>query len=170
MTGTKACSSCREEKEKTEFGAYLGSRDGLRSHCKECDSRHSREFAARNRRANDAARMRHNDVLVAEKYCPACGETKSSDAFYRHVANNNGLDSCCKDCARQRSKAFRNRQNTTSDALAAKSGNRWSSEDDQFVITNYGIMTQYQMAIELGRTLYAVQTRIRALRRDGKLA
>ena len=170
VAGTKTCSQCREKKEKAEFGANLGSHDGLNAYCKECGSHYWRAYQERNRRANETARARHDGVYVAEKYCSACGEKKLSDAFYARVTSKDGLDAYCKACHRRQSKSYRDRQSAMSRTFAARSREWWSSEDDQFVITNYGIMTQYQIAIDLGRTLYAVKTRVRALRRNGKLA
>lgn len=167
--GTKVCSQCREEKKRTEFSVTLDSHDGLRAYCKECESYYRHARTERDRYVNKTARTRREDIRAAEKYCPACGETKSIDDFYKCVTCKNGLNAYCKACSRQRDKSYRNHRNMMSSALATRAGDRWSSEDDQFVITRCGTMTQYQMAVELGRTLCSVNQRIHRLRQDGKL-
>lgn len=169
MAGTKTCLGCHEEKEKTEFSACLGFRDGLHTRCKQCRSRDSRELAARNRRANEKVKARHVDVYAIQKYCPACGETKSSDACHSNVASKSGLSSYCRKCANQRLQSYNKHQNELTGVLAARANARWSRSEDEFVIKNHGVMTVYQMAIKLGRTRASVSARTVALRRDGKL-
>lgn len=170
MSGVKFCSACKENKPKGEFFKNASSRDGLGSRCKECVSRYARAYNKRTRRANEEARARGEDIQATEKYCSACGETKPSNDFYRSLSVTSGLTSHCKKCASQRSKAYRDQKNAMSGAFATKSNSRWLREDDQFVIENYAKMTAYQMAVELGRTRDSVSTRVRGLRRDGKLA
>jgi len=41
-----------------------------------------------------------NDVTVASKRCPSCGEEKPAADFYRHRAKPDGLQIQCKECQR----------------------------------------------------------------------
>lgn len=168
-SGVKVCPRCHKEKEKTKFGVSLSCRDGSCSYCKECVSRDSRARYERIRRVNEEARARGEDIQVIEKYCSACGETKSNDDFSNNVLSPSGLSHYCKKCASQRSKLYYARQQALSGALATKSYSRWSREDDQFLIENRDKMTVYQMAIELGRTRSSISSRVARLRRAGDL-
>lgn len=167
--GTKTCSQCCEEKGKTEFSVNRAAYDGLRSRCKECDSRYRHERVKRNRSAVEMAKERHEVAYITEKYCLACGKTKSSNDFYKSSANEDGLGTYCKKCKSQQEKSRHSQQSVLISAFSVNNGNRWSSEDDHFVIENHGAMTEYQMAIELGRTLSSVHSHTRKLRRSGKL-
>jgi hypothetical protein len=41
-------------------------------------------------------------VVVVEKRCPKCGQTKVASDFYRNRSNSNGLSSECKPCTQER--------------------------------------------------------------------
>lgn len=110
MSGTKVCSQCHEEKEKTEFHVSLYSRDGLNSCCKECKSYYTRARVERNLRANEESDIQCEGIRVIEKHCHACGETKPAGDFYRSATQKDGLHTYCKKCASSQMKSYRKRQ------------------------------------------------------------
>lgn len=46
-------------------------------------------------------------VPVIGKICCACGQDKPIGAFYKNHAAPDGLDYRCKDCAREKSRKYR---------------------------------------------------------------
>ena len=102
----KTCTRCQTEKPLTDFSRKSSSKDGHRSHCRECMA----EYRAANRdklRTLDAerhARLRnradHEIEYPTEKKCSQCGDTKPASEFTKNRTNLDGLQNNCKLCAR----------------------------------------------------------------------
>lgn len=58
----KTCTKCGESKLESEFGFTKGGKDGLRSRCKSCTAKQSREWQARNQdRVKETRRKRNSN-------------------------------------------------------------------------------------------------------------
>ena len=161
---TKACAKCKSEKPKGEFYKNAGLPDGLTSWCKLC----TRAGIEKKRLANKLKNELGVDMAGA-KFCGKCKSEKPKIEFYKDASSHDGLQAWCKTCCKKISAENTARLDSKSRPLAQKRGEVWSSEDDQFVIMNYGAMPANQMAIELGRTYTSVKSRAYKLRQDGKL-
>lgn len=97
----RVCRYCDEEKNILEFRE---SKDGRsrRWKCKDCQ------------RADDRKRYERNKARppsdIDAKICSTCKENKSIDNFYRVKARDDGWDSLCKDCRKELSNRYRNKE------------------------------------------------------------
>ena len=79
ITGYKQCSKCKEMKEFSEFSKRQASNDGLRSDCRYCDAKRSKEY-----KENNKEEIRKNNkiaVSIYKKKNP--GKIKAQDAKRR---------------------------------------------------------------------------------------
>lgn len=89
--GLKACQICGDVKPLTSFYRNTSSRDGKVQHCKACWAR---------TQSLCQLRMPSQHVIVVEKQCARCVQTKPISGFYRYHRSADGLQSYCKDCVR----------------------------------------------------------------------
>ncbi len=73
----KTCSKCKASKSKSEFHAYLKSKDGLRGQCKECRTAYSNKY-----REDNIVKCRERERLYALKNSEA--RDKRVKAFYKN--------------------------------------------------------------------------------------
>jgi hypothetical protein len=98
MDATKRCYRCGMLKARDQFYGNCRSKDGLTSECKDCSrnrNHHSREKIIERKRIRS---IDPNCGVPLFKRCSTCGETKPRDAFFRNVANKDGLEGRCKVC------------------------------------------------------------------------
>jgi len=113
VVAKKACRSCARELSASQFPAHPGRPGGLSSDCKQClaEKRRMRAFRAAHRQPL---------VVVSEKTCSACGETKPAEAFYQQVVNRDGLAYSCKPCSYARHSAARKKINVPEPTVEEK--------------------------------------------------
>ena len=104
----KRCSKCKKRKAESEFGKNARSRDGLRSRCKECERKYSRQ---RYRQERKSARRyysyeeSHRVVgSVKQTRCCRCNRWKAESEFGENAGNKDGLRSRCRACERKYSR------------------------------------------------------------------
>lgn len=87
----KICSTCKEEKELSEFNKNKGKKDGLSTVCRECGKEHCKDYYNKNKEhhlkvigeRNKIARQRNKDFIlqyIKGKSCIDCG-TKDTRVF-----------------------------------------------------------------------------------------
>lgn len=87
MFDLKTCKKCNVDKNKSEFWAKSGNKDGLMGSCRDCESKH---------RKNKVDNIKY--VVVSEKQCISCLEIKKSNEFCHSKNDKDGLRSKCKVC------------------------------------------------------------------------
>ena len=88
----KVCRTCKVEKPRSEYYAAKTTKDGLHGSCKAC-------FLAKQKAYKDRVKT-EGKVAVAEKACPACGQTKPIAEFHRDRSTRDGHAWACKLCIR----------------------------------------------------------------------
>ncbi len=89
----KTCTRCKISKDEGLFYKRKSASDGLQSHCKEC-----RNAVIKIARKNKIAKYREEQVLVSEKICFTCKETKSANEYNKSCEYVDGLHRNCKTC------------------------------------------------------------------------
>lgn len=113
-TQKKVCSTCREPKSVTEFHRYSKSPDGLNPQCKECRSKHGKEWYASNVqiqndrvRASIAKKIRNNAILGVPHQCNLCGFFEPEVSFeLRRVDGKMYKRHACRECIRKYKKQY----------------------------------------------------------------
>lgn len=112
---TKRCSKCGEDKPLDDFSRCKSGLYGRYSICKPCKSAKSTAWVKQNREKRNETRSARRerrkaegpDVVVAEKRCRDCGETKPRERFGKDRGARDGLQPRCKACARERARERR---------------------------------------------------------------
>lgn len=173
---SKMCRKCLETKSLEEFSKDRTEKSGRNIYCKECTREANR---ASKRKALQANLVGTPLIVKTEKYCPGCEETKPAQEFSRNRSAWDGMQHCCKECARERNAAYRERNTEyrnkqdiarqsqwqeTSSLLATKTG-RWSKEEEEQLIELYETHTTYQCAIILERKYSSVSDKLHLIRK-----
>jgi len=105
VNGLKQCSACLVIKPVAEFHVSRAEPDGLTYICKACTVIKKRKDIERNKARNAAADPGRFERMT--KTCNGCGETKSGVDFYRDNSSADGLGSLCRECGKQKTRAYR---------------------------------------------------------------
>ena len=138
---SKTCTKCGETKSLDGFHRNKGGVDGRHSRCKECRRERKRRYYEENR------------DKVLESQCSYREENRDKTLDYqrRYYEEN-------RDIIDQGKKSRYAQYTRTSSLLASRKGAPYSPEEDALILADNG-MTDYQKAIELGRTYYSVRIR-----------
>lgn len=90
----KICSSCKEEKDESQFVKSSRYRSGFVSQCKVCQYEAHKRWKAK-RRENFEDRLRSD----GQKRCNRCEETKPRTEFHVDSTKPDGRKNVCRDCA-----------------------------------------------------------------------
>jgi len=90
----KKCGKCRETKSVDEFYNQASKDDGKQSECKAC----AKEYKAQRK----AKLLRDGYKVITEKKCASCCKVKPADEFSRNPYSDDGKDSRCKACKKER--------------------------------------------------------------------
>ena len=173
---SKTCTKCGETKPLDDFHRDKTRSGGRRSDCKECRREYSRRYREENRderREYDRRyREENRDELRerARRYREENRDKRLGDQRRYYEENRDELREYKRryyeenrDILNQGQKV-RHAQNTrTSSLLASRKGAPYSPEEDALILADNG-MTDYQKAIELGRTYQSVKIRKQHLR------
>ena len=151
LPDTKKCSTCQEVKPLDSFGRNAKGKNGREAQCKECRRVYSSRYREKNK-----DRITEGQRIYREKNKDRIAERQR---LY-HEKN--------KEYINKKVKYNRDSKQESSKAMASKSG-AYSPSEDQFIILNHKTMTEYQMAITLGRTCGSTQRRKGILRKKGLL-
>lgn len=91
---SKICSSCKEEKDDSQFGKSPRYKSGLTSQCKACQYDASKRWKAK-RREGFEERLRSD----GEKRCNRCEKTKPRTEFHIDSTKSDGRKNVCQKCA-----------------------------------------------------------------------
>ncbi len=95
-TTTKLCYMCLEIKPVTAFGKWIGSNDGLRFYCKECNNKQIHDY-------REVLRKRQTVVMKVSKVCSTCQIEKLASEFTKSNCTPDGLAQLCWECDKARS-------------------------------------------------------------------
>lgn len=151
LPDTKKCSTCQEVRPIDSFGRKARAKGGISNRCKECD------------RASGAKYREKNKDRIAEK-----------NRLYREKNKDMVLER--ERLYREKNREYTNKRileikhsrQESSKAMGTQSG-AYSTSEDQFIILNHKTMTDYQLAIALGRTYSSTVSRKYSLRKKGLL-
>ena len=91
VPSSKVCSGCHVEKGESKFSKDRTSADGLRSCCKECNSKYEKDHQEQNK-------ARENIVIPESKLCPLCQLVRPSSMFKENSSRTDGLRAYCNEC------------------------------------------------------------------------
>lgn len=151
LPDTKKCCTCKEVKPIDSFSRGADKKDGMSYRCKECDRASGAKWREKNK-DREAERKR----LYREK-----NRDREVERARLYREKN-------REYLRKQSLEIKHSRQESSKAMATQSG-AYSTSEDQFIILNHKTMTDYQMAIALGRTLNSTAKRKRKLRKEGLL-
>lgn len=173
---SKTCTKCGDTKPLDDFYRNKGKADGRNPHCKECEREYHRRYREENR---DKWREYHrryregNREKVQERDRRWREENRDNRLEYERRYREENLDERReygrrhykenRDILKQGSKMRYAQKTRTSNLLASKKGAPYSPGEDALILADNG-MTDYQKAIELGRTYKSVMARKRHLR------
>ena len=158
---SKTCTKCGVVKPLDGFHRNKGGVDGRHSRCKECRRERKRRYYEENRdKELEYARRYHEEnrdkTLDYQRRYREENRDKTLDYQRRYYEEN-------RDIIDQGKKSRYAQCTRTSNLLASKKGAPYSPEEDALILADNG-MTDYQKAIELGRTYYSVEKRKQRLR------
>ena len=142
---SKTCTKCGETKSLDGFHRNKEGVDGRHSRCKECRRERKRRYYEENR------------DKVLESQCSYREENRDKTLDYQRRYREEN-----RDIIDQGKKSRYAQYTRTSSLLASRKGAPYSPEEDALILADNG-MTDYQKAIELGRTYYSVRIRKRRL-------
>lgn len=149
LPDTKKCCTCQEVKPLDSFHRNASQKDGKAIQCKECCRASVSKYREKNK-----DRIAEKDRLYREKNKDRIAEQQR---LYREKN---------KEYSRKRDLKIKHSRQESSKAMATQSG-AYSLSEDQFIILNEKTMTEYQMAIALGRTFNSIASRKKKLRKKG---
>ena len=59
--------------------------------------------------AENKAKTEEKEKLESTKLCPRCGKTKPISEFGKDVSRSDGIQSCCKECAKEKTRLYRSK-------------------------------------------------------------
>ena len=153
---SKTCTKCGETKSLDGFHRNKGGVDGRHSRCKECRRERKRRYYEENRdkvlESQCSYREENRDkTLDYQRRYREENRDKTLDYQRRYYEEN-------RDIIDQGKKSRYAQYTRTSSLLASRKGAPYSPEEDALILADNG-MTDYQKAIELGRTYYSVRIR-----------
>ena len=96
----KKCYTCKKTLPANSFTIKRASTDGLHSYCKKCNRKRGRKHY------HKVAKHCNYEVSVIQKTCSKCQNTKPEHEFNRNRRMRDGLDTYCKSCRAEYSKAY----------------------------------------------------------------
>jgi len=92
----KQCTICHKTKSKTEFNKHAGRKDGLQSHCRECNKTHSKKYYSNNRETHkkEIQKRKKSYIDKCRKWiydylnkhpCVDCGENDPVVLEFDHI-------------------------------------------------------------------------------------
>ena len=158
---SKTCTKCGAVKPLDDFYRNKGKADGRNPHCKECEREYHRRYREGNReKVQERGRRwreenRDNRLEYERRYREENLDERRE--YGRRYYKEN------RDILKQGSKMRYAQKTRTSNLLASKKGAPYSPGEDALILADNG-MTDYQKAIELGRTHASVVARKHNLR------
>jgi len=95
----KRCPGCDQVLSIDHFSIHRCQKDGLRSHCKNCERQYIKNYT------NKLRNRKNFKITIKEKQCPYCDKIKPICEFRKQKSNKDGLSAYCKQC---NSKRFQN--------------------------------------------------------------
>lgn len=151
LPDTKKCSTCQEVKSLDSFGRKANQKDGKSYRCKKCSRAGYAKYQEKNK-----DRIAEKNRLYREKNKDRVSERERLYREKNREYNN------------KRTLEIKHSRQESSKAMATQSG-AYSPSEDQFIILNNKTMTDYQLAIALGRTFNSTVSRKYNLRKKGLL-
>lgn len=151
LPDTKKCCTCQEFKPLDSFSRNASKKDGREGRCRKCRKAYVSKYREENK-----DRIAERTRLYREKNKDRVLER---ERLYREKN---------REYRRKQNLEIRNSRQESSKAMASKSG-AYSPSEDQFIILNDKTMTEYQMAISLGRTYNSINSRKKILKEKGLL-
>lgn len=101
---SKRCTKCGVDKPLPEFSKAPRGKYGLKSSCKDCDSRRAHANAPKRRLAPEEVKRRLEERRGDSKTCTKCGEEKPRSEFSKSRDGKHGpvLHGSCKRCNSER--------------------------------------------------------------------
>ena len=186
----KRCYRCKETKLVSEFGNNRSKKDGLCDECKSCRSEYKRRYYKANKEKLNEKSSRYREAnkekiaAKSRKYYEANKEKiLENDRKYREANKERIAErrkvyrEANKEKIREARRKYRRENGNQQDRasikalkqsndrsleLAYRNGLPWEDWEDGFVLAENGL-TNYQKAVKLGRSLYSIKTRKRAL-------
>lgn len=161
---TKICTKCKEEKPLEGFYRNKSGKDKLHSQCRECMSKY-----ARKRREENREQYRERDRKYREEHREKRRDYRRKDYEEnreQYKERNRKYREKCGEALKHQLRQRASERQRLSSALASKTG-RWSEEETQSLVQLRETHTMYQCSIELGRSYGSVNSRIKALRKQG---
>ena len=183
---SKTCTKCGETKSLDDFHRDKTKAGGRKSNCKECERERKRRFYEENREKvlerkrrfyeenrekvleRDRRYREENREKVLERKRRFYEENRDKMLDYKRRYREENRDKTLdyqrryyeenRDIIDQGRKIRYAQKTRTSNLLASKKGAPYSPEEDALILADNG-MTDYQKAIELGRTYYSVEKR-----------
>lgn len=107
VAARKHCSMCRTDKPTSEFYPRARSKDGIQSHCKQCQKLAANAVY---RNAKATPRDYGGQWTATGRLCRACGIHKPWQAFGPRPTGKNGRRSTCRACVAERARRDRARK------------------------------------------------------------
>ena len=149
---SKTCTKCGETKPLDDFHRNKTGAGGRRSYCKECVREYTRRYYEENRdKARERKRRHYEENRDNHRRYYEENRDKVREYHRRYYEEN-------RDIIDQGKKSRYAQYARTSSLLASRKGGPYSPEEDALILADNG-MTDYQKAIELGRTYASVRIR-----------
>lgn len=109
--------------------------------------------------------------LLLAKTCVACGELLDARSYHSSAGRKSGA-AACRSCTNTKPSRIRSNRshvdirraiNAHTREKASRHRDEWTDSDDQYVIDHSTDKSSYQVALDLGRTMNAVQHRRKIL-------
>lgn len=175
-TVLKQCSKCGIWGTPDDYNKNAAKKDGLQSQCKACTREryeNNREhILARRReryernREHELARdreykERNREHILARKREHYEHNREQILAYQLEYRERN------REHLRAKQREHRERNRELTRTFATRNGTPWTPEEDQQLLTLAETRTQYQIAVQLGRTQGSVKSRLEHLRTQG---
>jgi hypothetical protein len=95
--GMKWCRRCEQVKPLGDFARHHALHDGRQTYCRQCQADRYRM-----RRETAGKLVRPPSIPEGFKFCRSCQTIKSHSEWSRNASASDGLQTRCKDCARER--------------------------------------------------------------------
>jgi hypothetical protein len=92
----KTCTTCKIEKNLTEFHKHSGSKDGHHWKCKKCVAHYQKELKTKYKKAR--GEMPEDWAIGKTKICTQCIATKELSEFNKDVTTKDGYKPYCRAC------------------------------------------------------------------------
>jgi hypothetical protein len=99
----KECKGCGKFKPLSDFTESLSYKDGLHSHCRECQAKKNRQMK------NRWKKERKKTKPPEEKLCTSCYRIYPISFFCSNVSHKDGYDNICRECLIKRNEKYAER-------------------------------------------------------------